>query len=467
MFNSVVLDVFIGLIFIYLLYSLLATILQEIISRKLTLRARNLLKAVRIMLEDTSTESSKLKMFLMDFAIWKKYTSKGAAVDTFSKAFYLHPTIKYLGENGLKSKPSYIHPENFSQTVIQLLRGDKYDGTIPQMDMIYETLFNQKGVLTLDDSKVTIDKETLKHLQQMYLDAQKDLDRFRALLEDWFNETMDRAMGWFKKKVQLILFGLGFIMAVIFNVDTIAIYKLLAKDKGARDQMVQLAITSNKQTDSLTKLMRPVRYVQYKYDSVTKKTDSTVVTKDTSYAPLSNISDSALKMAFTSVKDDIGKANSTAGIGWTYNDSCDKYDDFFGARKDSLEARKQLLSREIDSVKGLKDRSAAKVDSVAFLLTAAKNVTQSDSLALLASQQKFHHGNWFVGGVNQKNWYLTLLGWWITALAISLGAPFWFDMLNKVVQLRGTGPKPSDKNSNDNAPGNNRASSTSTVNRAG
>ena len=29
------------------------------------------------------------------------------------------------------------------------------------------------------------------------------------------------------------------------------------------------------------------------------------------------------------------------------------------------------------------------------------------------------------------------IGWFITALAISLGAPFWFDLLNKLMQLRG------------------------------
>lgn len=33
-------------------------------------------------------------------------------------------------------------------------------------------------------------------------------------------------------------------------------------------------------------------------------------------------------------------------------------------------------------------------------------------------------------------WWRNILGWLITALAISLGAPFWFDLLNKLMQLR-------------------------------
>jgi hypothetical protein len=35
-----------------------------------------------------------------------------------------------------------------------------------------------------------------------------------------------------------------------------------------------------------------------------------------------------------------------------------------------------------------------------------------------------------------------LLGWLLTALAISLGAPFWFDLLKKVINIRGAGGKP-------------------------
>ncbi len=35
------------------------------------------------------------------------------------------------------------------------------------------------------------------------------------------------------------------------------------------------------------------------------------------------------------------------------------------------------------------------------------------------------------------------LGWILTAVAISMGAPFWFDMLNKVVAVRSS-VKPQD-----------------------
>jgi hypothetical protein len=46
----------------------------------------------------------------------------------------------------------------------------------------------------------------------------------------------------------------------------------------------------------------------------------------------------------------------------------------------------------------------------------------------------------------EPGWQWTLLsmlaGWTINAMAIFLGAPFWFDLLSKVVNLRGSGGKP-------------------------
>ena len=37
-----------------------------------------------------------------------------------------------------------------------------------------------------------------------------------------------------------------------------------------------------------------------------------------------------------------------------------------------------------------------------------------------------------------------ILGWLITGLAVSLGAPFWFDMLKTFVNVRGAGQKPAE-----------------------
>lgn len=57
---------------------------------------------------------------------------------------------------------------------------------------------------------------------------------------------------------------------------------------------------------------------------------------------------------------------------------------------------------------------------------------------------------WRAGPARDAAWFLMPFGWLLTALAVTLGAPFWFDLLNKFVVVRSTiKPKsastPSDK----------------------
>lgn len=46
------------------------------------------------------------------------------------------------------------------------------------------------------------------------------------------------------------------------------------------------------------------------------------------------------------------------------------------------------------------------------------------------------------GKIEIKYLLIKIIGWLITALAISQGAPFWFDILNKAINLRSTGKPP-------------------------
>jgi hypothetical protein len=48
------------------------------------------------------------------------------------------------------------------------------------------------------------------------------------------------------------------------------------------------------------------------------------------------------------------------------------------------------------------------------------------------------------GGWEWNSIWMHLLGWLLTAFAVSLGAPFWFDVLNKFMAAR-SATKPEDK----------------------
>src|SRR3954470_23135335 len=98
MFSNVALDVFIGLIFVFLLYSLLATIIQEMIAVRLAFRSKVLEKAILRMLEDGKTTTrtpygDRIKGLLHLFGLTNQLKGKSIA-----PWFYAHPLIKYLAE---------------------------------------------------------------------------------------------------------------------------------------------------------------------------------------------------------------------------------------------------------------------------------------------------------------------------------------------------------------------------------
>ncbi len=70
--------------------------------------------------------------------------------------------------------------------------------------------------------------------------------------------------------------------------------------------------------------------------------------------------------------------------------------------------------------------------------------TQADNIAALGQQLPFPFGWQTWAPKNRFYWLEAVAGWAITALALSLGAPFWFDTLNKFMQLR-SAVKPKDK----------------------
>lgn len=101
MFNNAALEVFIGLVTIYLLYSLFATVLVEIISTELRLGAGNLKATPDGMLNDEKIPDVKKSWIidklnrLGDFLKLTKNPSNARITN-----FYNHPEINYLASTG-------------------------------------------------------------------------------------------------------------------------------------------------------------------------------------------------------------------------------------------------------------------------------------------------------------------------------------------------------------------------------
>lgn len=394
MTGSVILDVVIGLVFVYLLYSLLATIIQEIIATQLAFRAKVLEKGILRMLEDGKTTSffplfDRVKAFAQLFFRVNRLKDKG-----FGAAFYAHPLMKYLAEDNYFSKPSYLSAQNFSAIIIDLLHGLNSDKPANNLLQIQQSLINGMFAipkeLTLDrknpaaralenDYIIRINTQTNIFLKNLLIDARGDIIKFKLMLEKWFDDTMERTTGWYKRYTQTILFIIGLLIAVTFNVDSIGITRKLSRDPKLREQMVQNAANFLKQNQELGTQLQLQREKGRDTSAATKASfDSAQNTFDSLNARSKTLVDSAQKL----ISNDINNVNELLALGW----------------KQSKTHRSWKLFWVIDT-KG-------------FLCL------------------KCNHQNG-----------TAVIGWILTALAISLGAPFWFDLLNKLMKVRGSGIK--------------------------
>lgn len=479
MLFSVMIDVAIGLILVYLLYSLLATIIGELISSLLGIRARLLLHAIKRMLNDNNQKETPIKgnlLFRMIVAIYRYIKSffcqlflkepKGFK-NSFAGKFYDYPLIKYLSVKtktrrfSKRSCPSYISKETFSQTLIHLLR-DKGEGST---DM-------EKVNSCLAKNACEIQPETLSYFRDLAIDAQGDIEKLKLKLEEWFESTMDRTTGWYKKRLNSILFCIGLVLAVLFNVDSIAIYKILAKDPNARNKMVDMSMA---------------------------------IVKDSSYKNIiNNLTDSIhFRSLFDSstmlLQNDINDANCVLGLGWK---SAERIKDIDTAIKTSIFIRDTFLNpvlRLNDSINTLNKRilfdfnkgdSLRKCiakesekknlllktinDSLKLSLVSINSVdtmVKNKTLSCIRGKCTIRAQSLDIPSILsqiKKSWSLHILGWLITALMISMGAPFWFDLLKKLINIRSAGVRPQTSNNSGKdekaATKENAASNESTTN---
>jgi hypothetical protein len=81
-------------------------------------------------------------------------------------------------------------------------------------------------------------------MQSLWVEAHHDARAFRADAEAWFDEAMQRLSGWYKRRTQVWLWGLGLTFALLFDVDAIRIADHLWRDQTLRQLLVDQAAKS-------------------------------------------------------------------------------------------------------------------------------------------------------------------------------------------------------------------------------
>ena len=202
MFGSAIIDIAIGLVFVYLVLSLVVTAAQEVLETIIKLRGAHLAKGIEKLLGE-----ARAKEFFAATAV--------AA---------LSPD-RWLGAG--TRKPSYIPSRTFAMVVLDMI--------------VPATAAAPRSLPAVQRAIEAIADADLRQALTARLDGAQTLDQVQARLQEWFDDQMDRVSGWYRRKAQLITLALGLLISVGMNADTLAIVRSLSSDSTVRASLVAQA----------------------------------------------------------------------------------------------------------------------------------------------------------------------------------------------------------------------------------
>jgi hypothetical protein len=201
MFGLQILDIAIGLIFVYLILALTCTAISEFIAGLIDRRSKNLQMGIGNLLDPAKT---------------------GDIVEKF----YKFPLIRSLWEKHVK--PSYIPARTFAMTIMNFI------------DVQADPANSSKVVLSVKNN-VDIPEHLKDSLNTLLKDASGDINKLQANIETWFNEAMDRVSAWYKQRTQSLVLILALVVTIFSNADTLRIAKDLSNNPAMRDALVAQA----------------------------------------------------------------------------------------------------------------------------------------------------------------------------------------------------------------------------------
>ncbi len=331
-----IVDLVIGMIFIYFLLSIICSSAVEMILTVKQIRAKIL-------------EKWLLRIFD------KNVTLPDGKTLPLGQAIMDHCSVTALAAKG--TSPSYIDAKNFTSALLEKITFDPANpkSIATTFDAFITSLQNTQSLSTeFQRVLIAYAYEAKDTYQSVSAKTISELEIFRTKVENWYDSSMDRLTGVLKKNhSRPATIAVAIAASLLLNADSISLARYLYTNPDARARIVAQA--SEAMNDSLNK----------KYN--------------TAIAALHSLNDSS-------------------------------------GDKQIIAAYKQNL------------------DNIA------------NTKALLAADLPLGwNGNVFNDARGAFSPWLILskiCGLAATVLAMVMGAPFWFDLLNKVANLRGAGPKP-------------------------
>ena len=278
------------------------------------------------------------------------------------------------------------------------------------------------------------DEKMKKALIALFDDAGNDIEKFKQNIEVWFNNAMDRVGGWYKRRSQTVTGVISLIVVVMMNVDAMLIVRYLDANPGVRDSLVTQAkayVDAKAKESAVPKtgivagdtIARTLNFKFNKPPPPTTKTIEVVFSttaRGAVFQPTSVIVDPKATSVPYTLDTAISEEAQTATVTATIPDAV--------VTTESLEIQPSYPAQLKHIQKQLRD--------LKLPIGWVRNPNQADT--------DMHLGlpKWCAWGEYWDAVVYHLLGWLITAIAATLGAPFWFDMLNKIMSIRSAGKAP-------------------------
>ena len=208
--------------------------------------------------------------------------------------------------------------------------------------------------------------------------AEHNLAAMRLNSETWFNESMDRLSGWYKRKATLLAFIIGLVLAGFLNVDSIDLAEHLWKEPAVRQALVA---------------------------------NATKFTEENSDLPTVPIEDDKIVGAVDYFNEQF--KDLKVPLGWGYEDH---------------------------NLKFYEENGITKYETCSLIPIGKHVIWGIQNKEGLNKCQKIRNAP-----TNSAELFLKVMGIILSAGAATQGAPFWFDILKKLVNVRGSGANPDEK----------------------
>jgi hypothetical protein len=408
----------------------------------------------------------------------------------WAELVYRHPSVDMLVQK-TNRPPAYVPSSVFVKAVVDLVIDEAREhrfvdsanmaapGSPPTGEYVYQSIEPPGSSLAKFEAGLAKVKEGdfKALLRTLLLNArgctnclepdgdEKVFAEFIQGLAVWYDGYMERVSGWYKRSIRFGLFLVGLLVAVSCNLDSLRIASYLWNHSTERQRVVAYAAQQAADSGSVRRMLRSagrdslgLLKAQAHY---IKRIDSlTAAMQDLGFPIGWSFKKAALAVDTVYNAVPASRANRD---GWQRQAYWLRY-----VRTEVVKPTRRLPTAQQPSLTGAlpqttpgqrprkveigQVRQEWLVDTLLALRPGLviTPLAKDDQKALATAQQygfpaqvarlQANSGSYAINLPDGLGW--ALLGWLITAAALSVGAPFWFEILNRFVNIRNLGVRP-------------------------